>query len=322
MATKGGGRESVAATTPATKQEPDFLQLYGGDHPGMVLVSAPFDGTDFLAWKRSVIIALRTKMKLGFIDGRYVMQDKTSDSYETWIRADSMVTSWILNAMTKRISKEEEWDKSQVLQNADRGNFRGRGTPDKRSQMCSHCGKTGHTRYICFKIHGVPEWYKGLKDQKQRDGGSTRGFTVTAGETNGHGAIARPRTRKTLAVGRVLGGLYIIDKHSFTPATVEQIPDDPCLPLPNPDSQSDPRPITIPPNPAFLAPLEPPEPPASSPPQSSAGPILRRTHRQPVQPHWLQDFICNQSSSSPSYDPLIFSPAHMLFLTQVDAGHC
>ncbi|KAK4384431.1 Retrovirus-related Pol polyprotein from transposon RE1 [Sesamum angolense] len=70
---------------------PDFLQLHGGDHPGMVLVSAPSDGTYFLAWRWSVIIALRAKMKIGFIDGRYVMHEKTSDTYETWIRVDSMI---------------------------------------------------------------------------------------------------------------------------------------------------------------------------------------------------------------------------------------
>ncbi|KAL0383079.1 UNVERIFIED_CONTAM: hypothetical protein Scaly_0595200 [Sesamum calycinum] len=50
----------------------------------MVLVSAPFDGTDFLAWQ--VMNSLRAKMKLGFIDGHYPMPDKTCDTYETWIR--------------------------------------------------------------------------------------------------------------------------------------------------------------------------------------------------------------------------------------------
>ncbi|KAK4410117.1 Copia protein [Sesamum angolense] len=60
----------------------------------------------------SVIIALRAKMKLGFIDRKYAIPDKVSDNYETWIQVDSMVTSWILNTMTKRVSKAFLYTKS------------------------------------------------------------------------------------------------------------------------------------------------------------------------------------------------------------------
>ncbi|KAL0438875.1 UNVERIFIED_CONTAM: hypothetical protein Slati_2370500 [Sesamum latifolium] len=106
MATDGenGGAAVGGFDTRREPNLPDYLQLHGGDNPGMVWVSAPFDGTDFLAWRRSVMIALQAKMKLGFIDGRYVMPEQTSDKYDTWIKVDSMVTSWILNAITKRIS--------------------------------------------------------------------------------------------------------------------------------------------------------------------------------------------------------------------------
>ncbi|KAL0393131.1 UNVERIFIED_CONTAM: hypothetical protein Sradi_2535900 [Sesamum radiatum] len=323
MATDGENCNNVAAANSTARREPelpDYLQLHGGDHPGMVLVSAPFDGTNFLAWRRSVIIALRAKMKLGFIDGRYAMPEKTSDIYETWIRVDSIVTSWILNAITKTISKaflytkssrqlwldlEERygendgplvyklqrdiasisqgtlnvveyfnnltalWDeleclmptrtcscglcvcgftkiaaeddnltklvqflmglnysydsiRNQILvmdlfpsvnktyamvlrierqrlvnlqndsnegvalqarwndyknnygtkgglQNTYRGNHRGKGVIDKRAQICSNCGRSGHTKETCFKLHGVPDWYKTLKDQKRKE---------------------------------------------------------------------------------------------------------------------------------------------------------
>ncbi|KAL0374114.1 UNVERIFIED_CONTAM: hypothetical protein Sradi_3327100 [Sesamum radiatum] len=288
----------------------------------MVLVSAPFDGTDFLAWKRSVVIALRAKMKLGFIDGRYNVPDSTLGDYETWIRVDSMVTSWILNAMTKKVSKaflfanpsrqlwldlEERygennrplvyqlrraiasvtqgtstavdyfntltalWDeleclmptktctcglcvcgltkttaeednltkfvqfliglddnyddiRNQILimdpfpsinkaysmvlrverqrlvnmQNNDnsdgvalhtkwtdnkggigqRSGYKGKATVDKRSLTCSNCGKAGHARETCFKLHGVPDWYRDLKNQKRKDGIPARGLNV------------------------------------------------------------------------------------------------------------------------------------------------
>ncbi|KAK4397721.1 Retrovirus-related Pol polyprotein from transposon RE1 [Sesamum angolense] len=115
MATKGEHHANTSAVNSGRRREPElpeFLQLHRGDHPGMILVSTPFDGNDFLAWRRSVVIALRAKMKLGFIDGRYIMPDKTSETYDTWVRVDSMVTSWILNAVTKKISRGFLYTKS------------------------------------------------------------------------------------------------------------------------------------------------------------------------------------------------------------------
>ncbi|KAL0418446.1 UNVERIFIED_CONTAM: Retrovirus-related Pol polyprotein from transposon RE1 [Sesamum radiatum] len=333
MATEGEHHANTSAANSGRRREPElpeFLQLHGGDHPGMILVNTPFDGNDFLAWRRSVVIALRAKMKLGFIDGRYIMPDKTSETYDTWVRVDSMVTSWILNAVTKKISRgflytkssrqlwldlEERygenngplvyqlqraiasitqgtlsiveyfnnlsalWDELECLKppkvctcglctcgvtkvtteednltklvqflmglddsydnirnqilvmdpfpsvnkaysmvlrverqrtvnmhagdvgegvalhtrwndhkggNAPRGNiqniakggYRGKGVIDKKSQTCSHCGRIGHTKESCFKLHGVPDWYKQLKDQKVKETGSARGFNV------------------------------------------------------------------------------------------------------------------------------------------------
>ncbi|KAL0454835.1 UNVERIFIED_CONTAM: Retrovirus-related Pol polyprotein from transposon RE1 [Sesamum latifolium] len=274
MATDGENRVNASMATPLGNsggrrdaELPEFLQLHGGDNPGMVLVSTPFDGTDFLAWRRSIVIALRAKMKLGFIDGRYTMPDITSDAYDTWIRVDSMVTSWILNATTKKISKgflytkssrqlwldlEERygenngplvyqlrrfivsitqdtlgiveyfnnlttlWDELECLrppktgdsgkgvalhtrwnenrngnisrgntQTTVRGNYKGKGVIDKKSQFCSHCGRTGHMKETCFKLNGVPDWYKDLKDQKRRERGLAKGFNVITGEGGG-----------------------------------------------------------------------------------------------------------------------------------------
>ncbi|KAL0347878.1 UNVERIFIED_CONTAM: Retrovirus-related Pol polyprotein from transposon RE1 [Sesamum calycinum] len=67
-------------------------------------------------------------------------------------------------------------------QNLNRGGFRGKITTDKRSQVCGNCGRTGHTKDTCFKLHGVPDWYRELKDQKRREGGLARGFNVISGE--------------------------------------------------------------------------------------------------------------------------------------------
>ncbi|KAL0324695.1 UNVERIFIED_CONTAM: hypothetical protein Scaly_2436600 [Sesamum calycinum] len=41
---------------------------------------------------------------------------------------------------------------------------------DKRSQFCTHCDKSRHTREMCFKLHGYPKWYKTLQEQRKNEG--------------------------------------------------------------------------------------------------------------------------------------------------------
>ncbi|KAL0391010.1 UNVERIFIED_CONTAM: Retrovirus-related Pol polyprotein from transposon RE2 [Sesamum calycinum] len=46
-----------------------------------------------------------------------------------------------------------------------------RGYVDKRSLICDNCHKPDHSKDSCFKLYGVPEWYKSLSDQKKKGTG-------------------------------------------------------------------------------------------------------------------------------------------------------
>ncbi|KAL0387482.1 UNVERIFIED_CONTAM: hypothetical protein Sradi_2630000 [Sesamum radiatum] len=46
------------------------------------------------------------------------------------------------------------------------GKFDRKNKVNKRSLFCGHCKKTRHAN--CFKLHGYPDWYKDLLDQKMR----------------------------------------------------------------------------------------------------------------------------------------------------------
>ena len=91
--------------------------LHNSDHPGMVLVTAPLTGSNYLTWSGSMKIALIAKQKLGFVNGKCVQPDMNSKEYERWLRA-SMVISWILNSISKDIvdaflyanTAKELWD--------------------------------------------------------------------------------------------------------------------------------------------------------------------------------------------------------------------
>ncbi|KAK4393523.1 hypothetical protein Sango_1823100, partial [Sesamum angolense] len=266
------------STSSQVQTETEFLQLHGADHPGMVLVSAPLTGKNYLNWSHAIKRALRAKMKLGFIDGTLVKPDVNDISFEKWIRVDSMVTTWILNSISKEIVEGFMYTKSsrilwldleerygtcngpllyqlqreittlsqgnkvadlalftQLMQflmglgeifdhvrnqllvmdpipsvnraysmvqsvekqrqvhmemtNSEeniamqvragvrkevgfRGNQYKRNIIDKRQQYCTHCDRSGHTKDTCFKIHGTPDWYKDLVEQKRRDSGA------------------------------------------------------------------------------------------------------------------------------------------------------
>ncbi|KAL0307073.1 UNVERIFIED_CONTAM: hypothetical protein Sradi_6124600 [Sesamum radiatum] len=91
---------------------PEQLQLHGFDHPGMVLVSAPLSSSNYLNWSCGIKRALRAKLKLCFIDGTSMKPRVDDPLFEQWIRVDSMVTTWILNFITKEIVEAFMYTKS------------------------------------------------------------------------------------------------------------------------------------------------------------------------------------------------------------------
>eukprot|EP00257_Ricinus_communis_P016867 XP_015575166.1 uncharacterized protein LOC107261307 [Ricinus communis] len=80
--------DSDNPTNRTSNGDPFLLQ--GSDHPGMVLVTAPLTGINFLTWSRSMKIALGAKMKLGFVNGKIPIPDEESLEFETWTRVNCM----------------------------------------------------------------------------------------------------------------------------------------------------------------------------------------------------------------------------------------
>ncbi|KAL0361774.1 UNVERIFIED_CONTAM: hypothetical protein Sradi_3861900 [Sesamum radiatum] len=85
------------------KLRQEVLKLHSSDHPGMTLVSVPLNKKNWIAWSRSVQIALGAKSKLSFIDGSCAKPVTTGEEHEQWRKTDCMVTSWLLNSISKDI---------------------------------------------------------------------------------------------------------------------------------------------------------------------------------------------------------------------------
>ncbi|KAL4379256.1 hypothetical protein GQ457_02G035690 [Hibiscus cannabinus] len=79
--------------------------LHQSDSLGMVLVSQPLVNDNYNSWKRSMVMALSAKNKLGFVDGSISAPPSTNtDLLHSWNRANNMVNSWILNSVSKDIA--------------------------------------------------------------------------------------------------------------------------------------------------------------------------------------------------------------------------
>ncbi|KAF7143271.1 hypothetical protein RHSIM_Rhsim05G0165100 [Rhododendron simsii] len=76
--------------------------LHHSDHPGMVLVSKPLNGDNYLTWCRAMTISLNAKNKLDFIDGPITAPSAKNkpDDHAAWKRCNDMILSWILNSLT------------------------------------------------------------------------------------------------------------------------------------------------------------------------------------------------------------------------------
>lgn len=77
--------------------------LHPSDSPGMNLISTVFDGRGFPGWRRSILIALSAKKKLGFINGTCKTPDLNSPDFSQWSCCNDMVISWLLNTLSKDI---------------------------------------------------------------------------------------------------------------------------------------------------------------------------------------------------------------------------
>ncbi|KAF3653571.1 putative premnaspirodiene oxygenase-like [Capsicum annuum] len=104
---------SVTTTASTLTMDPNHPNhLYASDNPGMTLINTLFDGKGYPGWKRSVLIALSAKNKLGFITGSHPCPASNATDFQAWNRCNDMVTSWILNSLSKDIADSVIYSKT------------------------------------------------------------------------------------------------------------------------------------------------------------------------------------------------------------------
>ncbi|XP_071704620.1 uncharacterized protein [Rutidosis leptorrhynchoides] len=82
----------------------DPLYLHPSDTSSTPLVSIKLKGTEnYKIWSRSVLLALGTKNKVGFVDGTCVKNANDEVLSKQWDRCNSVVLSWLLGSIADEL---------------------------------------------------------------------------------------------------------------------------------------------------------------------------------------------------------------------------
>ncbi|KAL0444537.1 UNVERIFIED_CONTAM: hypothetical protein Slati_2176400 [Sesamum latifolium] len=101
MAANPPAQRTETASSDSSRADVEISQ--STENSGLILVSSPLTGDNYLVWSRAVKFALGAKKRLSFIDGRSVRPAENSEELDEWIRVDYMIITWILNSVSKRI---------------------------------------------------------------------------------------------------------------------------------------------------------------------------------------------------------------------------
>jgi len=78
--------------------------LHPSDNHGALLVFEIFISENYIAWSRSISIALTVKNKIAFVNGSLIQPITTDHSLcVAWLRSNNLVFSWLMNSIAKDI---------------------------------------------------------------------------------------------------------------------------------------------------------------------------------------------------------------------------
>ncbi|KAG7585301.1 Reverse transcriptase RNA-dependent DNA polymerase [Arabidopsis thaliana x Arabidopsis arenosa] len=97
----GSSRSVLSSDLSDPAQSPLFM--HSADHPGLNIISLRLDETNYDDWSYAMRISLDAKNKIGFIDGSLPRPLSTDPMFRAWSRCNSMVKSWLLNAVSPQI---------------------------------------------------------------------------------------------------------------------------------------------------------------------------------------------------------------------------
>ncbi|RVW66875.1 Retrovirus-related Pol polyprotein from transposon RE1 [Vitis vinifera] len=134
----------------------------GGSGNGLNLVSNLLTGANYHTWHRAMLMALTAKNKVGFVDGTISRPMSHDLIYGAWNRCNSMISSWIINAVSREIADS--------LLYLDSACDIWKDLNDRFNQVC-HCGGLRvwtdyqHREYVLQFLMGLNDSYARIRGQ-------------------------------------------------------------------------------------------------------------------------------------------------------------
>jgi hypothetical protein len=79
--------------------------VHPSEGPHSVVISPKFNGSNYLAWSRSMQRALGAKNKLSFINGSLPVPDDDDFNKNAWERCNHLVQSWLISSLSDPIAQ-------------------------------------------------------------------------------------------------------------------------------------------------------------------------------------------------------------------------
>ncbi|CAL1382824.1 unnamed protein product [Linum trigynum] len=88
------------------------------------IVPIVLDGPNYQTWSKAVKVVLKTKNKLGFIDGSIVAPNRNDNLFQIWDACNTIVLCWITNSLEKDISRSVlSHDNARALWNEHKDHY-------------------------------------------------------------------------------------------------------------------------------------------------------------------------------------------------------
>ncbi|OMO60730.1 Reverse transcriptase, RNA-dependent DNA polymerase [Corchorus capsularis] len=91
--------KTQSTTSQTTYDISSPYALHASDNPGTTLVTCLLKEENYPTWRRAMTNALQAKSKFGFVDGSVPRPSLGSQEESSWVKCNSMVISWIFNAL-------------------------------------------------------------------------------------------------------------------------------------------------------------------------------------------------------------------------------
>ncbi|KAL0427172.1 UNVERIFIED_CONTAM: hypothetical protein Slati_2892000 [Sesamum latifolium] len=89
----------------------------------------------------------------------------------------------MVHSVEKQLEVQVHIPENNAVYQVQQKGWKGKCVIDKRSIICDYWKKSGHQKDQCFKLTGVPDWYKELNEKKKKGTGRGRGFIAAVEES-------------------------------------------------------------------------------------------------------------------------------------------